>query len=449
MAIDNRISKIIKRDGRTVPFETEKIVSAVYRAALEVGGHDRELSEEISRKVVNLLNEYYTPPHIPLVEEIQDIIEKVLIENGNARTAKAYILYRDYRRRERHRRSERHGKETSLPYKMILETLIWNIDHSCETTGKLNQRINEGSFPDLVREADQLYDQNLVAAAESIATVQDDLRLIIVAGPSSSGKSTTTAKLSANLNKLGIDTFPLNLDHYFFDLEMHPKDEHGDYDFEQPVALDIALINEHLEKLISGETVQIPRYDFGVGKRFNDGEIVSIKPNQVILLDTLHGLHEPMTRSVPDNRKYKVYIETITQLRNNDGQWIRWADIRLLRRMVRDKEQRAYDPMKTVGHWHYVRRSELKHIIPFIHNVDFVLNGSLPYELPYLKKHLFHYLPELVATWKDDSARRDAYVRAERINNLLSEIEQYNDESILPPDCLLREFIGGSVLKLH
>jgi len=447
--MDNIIKKIIKRDGRTVSFETAKIASAVYKAALEVGGRDRKLSEEIARKVVRLLNEYYTPSHIPLVEEIQDIIEKVLIENGNAATAKAYILYRDYRRRERHRRSERRSKEHSLPYKMILETLIWNIDHNCETTEKLNQRIRENSFPDLVKESDQVYDTSLLEAAQAIAKEKDELHLIIVAGPSSSGKSTTTAKLSANLNRLGIETVPLNLDHYFFDLEMHPRDEHGDYDFEQPVALDISLINEHLEQLIGGHTIQMPRYDFNQGKRFNDGEKISIKPGQVILLDTLHGLHEPMTRSVPDSAKFKIYIETIAQLRDSAGQWVRWADIRLLRRMVRDNEQRAYDPIKTVGHWHYVRRSELKHIIPFIHSVDFILNGSLPYELPYMKKHLFHYLPAIIESWEHDPARRDAYIRAERIYKLLSKIDQYDDESILPPDCLLREFIGGSVLKLH
>ncbi|MFH1853003.1 MAG: ATP cone domain-containing protein [Candidatus Neomarinimicrobiota bacterium] len=449
MGDKNRITNVIKRDGRIVPFDAEKIVNAVFGAALEVGGHDRQLSEQIARKVVRLLNEYYTPPHIPLVEEVQDVIEKVLIENGHARTAKAFILYRDYRKRERHRKSERSGKETSLPYRMILETLIWNLDHNCATTTKLNQHIRAGSFPELVSDANRVYDDSIRAAAEAVAAERQNLRIIIVAGPSSSGKSTTTAKLSANLNRLGIHTVPLNLDHYFFDLELHPKDEHGDYDFEQPVALDIALINNHLSRLVRGETVRLPRYDFGAGKRYDDGEIVTIQPDQVILLDTLHGLYEPLTRSVENNMKYKIYIETIAQLRDSQGQWVRWADIRLLRRMVRDNATRGYAPMQTVGHWHYVRRSELKHIIPMIHSVDYVLNGSLPYELPYMKKHLFQYLPAFIEAWKDDSTRRDAYVRAERIYKLLSEIDQYDDESILPQDCLIREFIGGSVLKLH
>ncbi len=449
MATRNRITEVIKRNGRTVPFEQEKIVNAVFRAALEVGGHDRELSEKIGRKVVAKLNEYFMPPHPPLVEEVQDIIEKVLIENGHARTAKAFILYRDFRRRERQRKAERSGKEGSLPYRMILETLVWNIDHECDTTPKLNNLIRNGDFPALVEAADRRYNDSMRAAAQAVAAEKENLRLIIVAGPSSSGKSTTTAKLTANLNQLGVETVPLNLDHYFFDLEMHPKDEHGDYDFEQPVALDIALINEHLEKLINGETIRMPHYDFHTGKRQPDGQVISVKPHQVVMLDTLHGLHEPLTRSVPDDLKFKVYIETISQLRDSEGQWTRWADIRLLRRMVRDNTQRAYDPMKTIGHWHYVRRSELKHIIPYMHSVDHILNGSLPYELPYLKKHLFKFFPGFIEAWKDDPSRRDALIRSERIYKLLGEIDQYDDESILPEDSLMREFIGGSVLKLH
>jgi len=116
---------------------------------------------------------------------------------------------------------------------------------------------------------------------------------------------------------------------------------------------------------------------------------------------------------------------------------------------VRDHAQRAYDPVQTIGHWHYVRRSELKHIIPFIRDADYVLNGALPYELPVLKKHGFEYFPVVMEKWKDEPRRRDAYIRAERIYNLLSQIDQYDDESAIPGDSLLREFIGGSVYKLH
>jgi uridine kinase len=156
-----------------------------------------------------------------------------------------------------------------------------------------------------------------------------------------------------------------------------------------------------------------------------------------------------MTQSVPDENKVKVYIETISQLKDNDNRFVRWADIRLLRRMVRDSATRGYDMRQTIGHWHYVRRSELKHIIPFQGDTDFIVNGSIPFELPYLKKFTFDNLPDYIKEWQDDPKRRDAFIRAERIHKLLSQVDDFYDEKIIPWDSLLREFIGGSVLKLH
>jgi uridine kinase len=201
--------------------------------------------------------------------------------------------------------------------------------------------------------------------------------------------------------------------------------------------------------MVEGKTVKMPYYDFKKGKRELDSTGISIGPNQVILIDTLHGLYEPLTQSVDDELKYKVYIETVYILKDTDGKLLRWTDIRLLRRMVRDHAQRGYDPRQTIGHWHYVRRSELKHIIPFINDADFVLNGALPYELPFHKKYSFEYFPEFVSQWAGDPKRRDAYIRADRIHRLLSQVETYEDESVVPEDSLLREFIGGSIYKLH
>jgi uridine kinase len=443
----NRITHIVKRDGRVVPFDQEKITDAIYRAAAAVGGHDRELSRKLSDQVVAALNARYQPPDRPLVEEIQDLVERVLIENGHVQTAKSFILYRDYRRRER--RAAKQGKRSRLPYKLMYETLVWNLQHGCDTVAGLNRLIREGSFPELVRAADQAFDESVKRAAQAIARERDRVRLIIVAGPSSSGKTTTTAKLAQELRALGIDTVPLNLDHYFFDLRFHPKDEYGDYDFETPEALDISLIDRHLKALIDGETVKMPRYDFVEGKRYDNVTEISIRSDQVILIDSLHGLYEAMTRSVEESLKFKVYIETISQLRDDTDRFVRWTDIRLLRRMVRDHAQRGYDPMQTIGHWHYVRSSEMKHIIPFIGDADYTLNGALPYEFPFLKRHAFQYFPHFLEVWENDPKRSDAYLRAKRIHNLLSKIDPYEDESIIPGTSLLREFIGGSVYKLH
>ncbi len=447
--VERRIDKVMKRDGTVVDFDQEKITLAIYKAAAAVGGHDRALSEKLSDEVVEALNKCFEPPDIPTVEEIQDMVEKVLIENGHAKTAKAYILYRDSRRRERERRGSKLGRQRPLPFQLMYEQLLWNIDHECETTEKLSKRVKDGSFPDLVRDSDARYNESIAMAAEAVERFKDRIRMIIVAGPSSSGKTTTTAKLAGRLEELGVETQPLNLDHYFFDLELHPKDEYGDYDFETPEALDIPLINKHLADLIDGKSVDMPQYDFKTGRRTGETRSVKLERGKILLIDTLHGLHPPLTASVDDDLKFKVYIETISMLRDSDKNFVRWTDVRLLRRMVRDHSQRAYDPLQTIGHWHYVRRSELKHIIPFIRDADYILNGALAYELPVLKKYEFEYFPRVIDEWRDESKRWDAYIRAERIYKLLSEIEQFDDDSVIPGDSLLREFIGGSVYKLH
>jgi uridine kinase len=448
MVTDSKITQIVKRDGTVVEFDQEKVITAIYKAAAAVGGHNRELSEKLSDEVVRALNDCFEPPDMPTVEEIQDMVEKVLIENGHARTAKAYIVYRESRRRERERKAQKRGRESPLPYRLMYENLLWNLDHGCETIEKLNQRVRDGSLAELIKDADRAYSESVARAAEAVAS-ETDVRLIIVAGPSSSGKTTTTAKIAKRLRDLGVETVLLNLDHYFFDLELHPRDEHGDYDFETPEALDINLINEHLTGLIDGKQVKMPRYDFKTGRRLKDVEKVSIKPHQVILIDTLHGLYGPLTAGVDDRLKFRLYIETIQIMRDKEDKFVRWADIRLLRRMVRDHAQRGYDPRQTVGHWHYVRRSELKHIIPFIRNADYTLNGGLPYELPFHKSRSYKYFPGFIQAWKDDPKRRDAYIRAERINYLLGQVEAFDDESVVPGDSLLREFIGGSIYKLH
>jgi uridine kinase len=443
----DKVTRIMKRDGSLAEFDREKVVTAIYKAAAAVGGHDRALSEKLADEVIDILNHAYAPPDMPSVEDIQDVVEKVLIENGHVRTARTYIVYRENRRRERERKASK-TSERPLPYRLMYENLVWNLDHKCETIEKLNQHVRSGTMADLIKEADATYSENVACAAEAIAATEG-VRLIIVAGPSSSGKTTTTAKLSNRLKELGIQTVLLNLDHYFFDLELHPKDEYGDYDFETPEALDLNLINDHLGELVAGRTVEMPQYDFKIGKRLEATQSVSIEPNQVILIDTLHGLHGPLTESVENSMKFKVYIETAPILRDEEGKFIRWTDIRLLRRMVRDHAHRGYDPKQTVGHWHYVRRSELKHIIPFIRDADYILNGALPYELPFHKKHSYKHFPGFIEAWAGDRKRRDAFIRAERVFELLTKVEAYEDESIIPGDSLLREFIGGSIYKLH
>ena len=190
--------------------------------------------------------------------------------------------------------------------------------------------------------------------------------------------------------------------------------------------------------------MQIPRYNFKQGIREVETDAMTLKPNQIILIDSLHGLYSDMTHGIPKKSKFKLYIETLCQMKDKSGEFVRWTDLRLLRRMVRDNAQRSYNPLRTVGHWHYVRRSEMRHIVPFIHTVDYVLNSALPYELPLHKKHTCHLLPEIIKHYKGDPGRQDAYARSKRLYELLATVADVEDDSCVPPDALIREFIGGS-----
>jgi uridine kinase len=151
-----------------------------------------------------------------------------------------------------------------------------------------------------------------------------------------------------------------------------------------------------------------------------------------------------MTSSIPHESKFKFYIESLCQIKDADGEFVRWADLRMLRRMVRDSWHRAYDPKRTVGHWHYVRRSEKKHIVPFINKVDYIFNGSLAYELPIHKKYLYKKFPAIIKEYEKDPKKFDAYIRAKRVYSLLNSITQLEDDSCVPKNSLMREFIGGS-----
>jgi uridine kinase len=308
----------------------------------------------------------------------------------------------------------------------------------------LNHIIAHGELPDLVRAADRRYADETDAAAARILERGGKVRIVIVAGPSSSGKTTTTIKIGEKLKKAGLTFRALTVDHYFFDLERHPKDEFGDYDYETPNALDLKLINEHLAQLLDGQTIRTPHYDFKTGKRELGVHEMSLARNELLLIDSLHGLHDSMTSGVAAETKFKVYIETLGQLRAPDGTFMRWADNRLLRRMIRDMQFRNLQPIQTLTHWHYVRRSELNHIIPFIKNADCVVNSALPYELPFLKHRLFRYISSVLTRYRDDPRRLDAHIRANRIYDLLKPLKGVSDDSPVPNDSLLREFIGGS-----
>ena len=441
------ISAIVKRDGRLDPFDRDKVTLAIYKSAAAVGGHDRALSESLTDEVVAALEATYSDDLPPTVEDVQDIVERVLIKNGHAKTAKSYILYRHERARVRSARREK--RVQNIPYKTMWQMLDWAVAHDCETVPKLNALIDGGRLPWLIERANARYESILDQAAANIMERGNEIRFIIVAGPSSSGKTTTTLKISERLEAQGVHVIPLALDNYFFDLEHHPQDEFGDYDFETPEAMDLQLVNAHLAELDAGRGIDVPTYDFKLGKRTEVTTRFEPEKGTIVLLDTLHGLFPGLTESVPAEHKFKVYIETIGQLKDKDGAYVRWADVRMLRRMIRDSQHRSYSPEKTILHWHYVRRSELKHIIPFQSDADFLVNSAIAYELPFLKRVLFHHLPEFLEQWAENDKRLDGWIRAKRVHDLLDSISDVEDDSAVPPTALLREFLGGSAYDVH
>jgi uridine kinase len=439
------IQQIIKRNGAVVPFNPDRITNAIYRAAVAVGGRDRSIAEGLTRQVIEYLKQVVPPGEIPTVEDVQDVVEKILIENGHARTAKAYILYRyEQSRRRRSKISARNRDSQNIPYRKVWEVLTWSVDHCVHTVGHLNERIGRGEFPDIVRESDAAYEEDIAAAADLITERGDEVKIVIIAGPSSSGKTTTTIKLGERLKRAGLSLVALNIDNYFFDLEMHPKDEYGDYDFETPQALELDLINQHLVDLLAGKEIQVPYYDFKTSKRTGQTTPMSIGPGDIILIDSLHGLYGAMTEGVADEHKFRLYIETLLQMKGEDGRFVRWTDLRLMRRMVRDASHRAYDPRQTLTHWHYVRSSEMRHIIPYINTTDYIVNGALAYELPVMRPRLIDHFARWVKDFRHDPDRQDAWMRARRVHALLQTITPVEDDSPIPPTSHLREFIGGS-----
>lgn len=449
--MNENITHVVKRTGAVVPFKRERITNAIYRAAVAVGGRDRETAEQLTDQVVDILEHNTTGKQIPTVEEIQDIVEKVLIEAGHARTAKAYILYRQERAMRRERRKEGRSQRDpeAIPYRKLWEVLSWAVDHNVHNIYRLNERIAKGEFADIVAESDDAYEKDLDDAAARILQRRDNVRVVIIAGPSSSNKTTTTAKLEERLAEAGLNLVALNIDNYFYDLKVHPKDEYGDYDFETPQALDLALINQHLQQLIAGEEVLLPYYDFKTGQRTADKTPMRVHEDELILIDSLHGLYEGMTEAIPPDQKFKLYVETLLQMKGPDNKYIRFTDLRLMRRMVRDARERAYDPRQTLEHWHYVRSSELRHIIPYVNTADYVVNSATPYELPIMRARLFSDFAQWVREYKEDPNRVDAYLRAARVYNLLQALIPIEDESLIPPTSHIREFIGGSVYQLH
>jgi uridine kinase len=291
------------------------------------------------------------------------------------------------------------------------------------------------------------YDIEITNACADILGHIADVRILIIAGPSASGKTTTTIKISNALREKGYTLRPINIDNYFYNLTEHPRDALGDYDFETPQALDLGLVNKHLVSLLSGDEVEIPKYDFKKGMRDGISGRMRLGARDLVLVDSLHGMYADMTRGIPDEKKYKIYVETLAQLKDGNNKYTRWSDIRMMRRMVRDMQFRNYNASQTVSHWRYVRRSELRYIVPKLREAQVIINTFLPYEILVLKTRLAAVFAGFKKDFASTPGYEDALERTERVLKLFEEIPDWNGEENVPRDSLVREFIGGSVYE--
>lgn len=482
MAVQNRIVKVQKRNRALVKFDDTRIRRAILNAARSIGGFEQDRVSGVNEtlfqaygsedKIAGFLADAVVvclnsdPHHLisnfpPTIETIQDEVLHALRSYGFQNTADAYECYRWGRHwlREGAIRPDKFAGN-GFPRARMDQTLAWNRQHGCDTVAGLNEVVRRGTIKALVHESLALYEQSLDEAAGKVMqrlSGGDQLRMMWVSGPSSSGKTTTTVKLTERLQKRGLRFLMLNLDDYFWSLVEHPTDWINDRNYETPEALDIQLLNSHLTGLLAGETIEKPIYSFKEGRRIATKHI-RLEPGQILLLDCLHGLYPPITEGIPAAAQFRLYIETQNVLAEGDGSSGRrtqFTDVRLLRRMLRDVQHRNHSPLLTILHWHYVRAGELFSIIPLSGLADHVVNGGFPFDLPALKPFFSGpggYLPR-PEDFESYSGFLDARIRYERVRHLLESVEGLSREQaasyeVIPGDAVIREFIGGSTIKI-
>ena len=316
----------------------------------------------------------------------------------------------------------------------------WSAMIKCNTIGKLNKLIEEGYAGRIIQVAEALHEKKLAGIADMIAARRDELKLVLIAGPSSSGKTSTAQRLSIQMAVNGLRPMPISMDDYYRNRVDSPRKADGSYDFECLEAIDLELFNDHLQKLLAGERVKMPKYNFRTGFREYRGNELQMQENSVLVVEGIHGLNERLTASIPANKKMKIYVSALTPMSFDEHNRIHTTDARLLRRMVRDSQFRSHDAEATLTLWSDVREGEEKYIFPFQTSADVVFNTTLIYELAVLKKYA---VPLLQAVPRESGK---AFMTAQRLLTMLYYVKEIDDAAI-PNNSILREFVGGSIFK--
>ena len=335
---------------------------------------------------------------------------------------------------------------TSVKYQEKLFNVFKENSDWCKVIGAkdiytINKAISLGDGKQVIQLAEALHERKYAAIADQIYKRKDEVKLVLLAGPSSSGKTTTSMRIALQLKVLGLNPRVLAMDNYFVDREQTPKDENGNYDFECLGAMDLELLNTQLNQLFNGEEVEIPTFNFAEGKKEYKGNKMKMKPNDVLIMEGIHALNPSLTSSIENKKKFKIYASALTSLSIDENNSISTTDNRMLRRMVRDNNFRGTSAEQTILRWNSVHTGEYKNIFPYQENADAMFNSSLIYELPLLK----HYAEPLLRRIQPTSP---AYAESLRLLKFLSYVVEMNpaEHTAVPPTSVMREFIGGSTL---
>ena len=324
-------------------------------------------------------------------------------------------------------------------YEVMKESYGWSRQLEAESVGELNRMIAKGKINDLILVQEALMEKKLAELAEQIVS-QPQKKFVMIAGPSSSGKTTFAHRLSIQLKAIGMKPHIISVDDYFHNRELSPRDEQGNYDFEALECIDIQQFNQDMNALLQGKMVSMPTYNFITGVREYKGRVLSMGKNDILIIEGIHCLNDRLTLTLPMEHKFKIYISALTQLNIDEHNRIPSTDGRLLRRIVRDARTRGTTARETIARWYSVRRGEERNIFPYQESADAMFNSALVYELAVIKQYaepLLFYIQE----------ETPEYQEAKRLLKFLDYFLGVNSENI-PKNSVLREFIGGSCFKV-
>lgn len=308
------------------------------------------------------------------------------------------------------------------------------------TVYKLNKTIEENRIEDIIMLAEALHEKKIANIADDILN-RKNVKMVLIAGPSSSGKTTFAQRLGIQLRLNGLKPVTISVDNYFVERQDTPRDQNGEYDFECIEAIDLKLFNEHLVKLLNGEEIEMPEFDFHVGTKKYNGKKMKLKEDEILVIEGIHCLNDKLTSQIAKDKKYKIYISALTVLNMDRYNRISTTDTRLVRRIVRDYQFRGYSATHTLNTWHKVNEGEEKNIFPFQEEADKIFNTSLIYELSALKDIAMPLLEEIENDNKE-------YAEAQKLINMLKYFKSIPNNYV-PKNSLLKEFLGGGTFDLH